>query len=128
MKPESGPLIRGPPWHLLVPPRTGVRRVVSWVFSQFVMARVKRLEGRRTIVVRRGSMCERLRLSTMDALAGLLEAPRAAGAFLLRVLLRPPWSIRILDEAPLSLVSLVRGQAWIVPDSGPTVRLGPGDV
>jgi AraC-like DNA-binding protein len=73
-------------------------------------------------------MCERLPFSAMDALAGLLEAPRATDAFLLRTLLRPPWSIRILDEAPLSLVSLVRGEAWIVPDSGPTVRLGPGDV
>lgn len=63
-------------------------------------------------------MCERLRLSAMDALAGLLEAPRATGAFLLRTLLRPPWSIRILDEAPLSVVLLVRGEAWIMSDSG----------
>ena len=37
----------------------------------------------------------------MDALAGLLDGPRARGAFLLRSPLDPPWSLRIEDEAPL---------------------------
>ncbi|NEW54022.1 AraC family transcriptional regulator, partial [Nocardia cyriacigeorgica] len=36
----------------------------------------------------------------MDALAGLLEGPRARGAFLMRSVLQPPWSLRIEDEAP----------------------------
>ena len=30
----------------------------------------------------------------------------------------PPWSLRIEDEAPLTLVAIVRGDAWIVPDGG----------
>lgn len=64
----------------------------------------------------------------MDALAGLLDGPRAQGAFLLRSLLNPPWSMRIQDEAPLTLVSMVRGGAYIVPDGGEPLELAPGDV
>lgn len=40
----------------------------------------------------------------------------------------PPWSVRIEDRAPLSLVSVVRGQAWVIPDDDAPVRLGPGSV
>ncbi len=54
----------------------------------------------------------------MDALTGFLDGPRARGAFLLRSLLEPPWSLRIQDQAPLTVVALVAGHAWIVPDGG----------
>ena len=64
----------------------------------------------------------------MDAVAGLLDGPRARGAFLLRSTMDPPWSLRIQDEAPLTLVAVVRGEAWIVPDDGAPVRLAGGDV
>lgn len=64
----------------------------------------------------------------MDGVAGLLDGPRARGAFLLRSTLDPPWSLRIQDEAPLTLVAVVRGTAWIVPDDGAMVRLSAGDV
>ena len=64
----------------------------------------------------------------MDAVAGLLDGPRARGAFLLRSSMEPPWSLRIQDEAPLTLVAVVRGEAWILPDDGTAVRLGRGDV
>lgn len=64
----------------------------------------------------------------MDQLAALLDGPRARGAFLLRSLLTPPWSLRIEDEAPLTLAAMVRGDAWVVPDAGEPVRLAPGDV
>ncbi|WP_075738598.1 MULTISPECIES: AraC family transcriptional regulator [Actinoalloteichus] len=64
----------------------------------------------------------------MDALAGLLDGPRARGAFLLRSVLNPPWSLRIEDRAPLTLVSVVRGQAWVVPDTGSAIELAAGDV
>jgi AraC-like DNA-binding protein len=65
----------------------------------------------------------------MDAVAGLLDGPRARQAFLLRSSLDPPWSLRIQDEAPLTLVALVRGAAWIVPDAGDgAVPLRNGDV
>jgi AraC-like DNA-binding protein len=64
----------------------------------------------------------------MDALAGLLDGPRARGAFLLRSIMNPPWSVRVEDRAPLSLVAMVRGDAWVVPAAGGAVRLGPGDI
>jgi AraC-like DNA-binding protein len=64
----------------------------------------------------------------MDALAGLLDGPRARGAFLLRSSMDPPWSLRIQDEAPLTLVAVVRGRAWIVPGDGGAVCLDHGDV
>ncbi|MFB9369930.1 AraC family transcriptional regulator [Kitasatospora albolonga] len=66
----------------------------------------------------------------MDALAGLLAGPRARGAFLLRSVFTPPWSIRIEDRAPLTLLIPITGTAWVVPDpgSGAPVRLAPGDV
>ncbi|WP_410670153.1 AraC family transcriptional regulator [Amycolatopsis sp. cmx-4-68] len=64
----------------------------------------------------------------MDPLAALLDGPRAHGAFLLRSVLTPPWSLRIEDQAPLTVVSVVRGEAWIVPDTGEAVLLGEGDV
>ena len=47
----------------------------------------------------------------MDALTGLLRGPRAQGAFLLRSVMSSPWSIRIQDEAPLTVVAMVRGEA-----------------
>src|SRR3954447_23488576 len=64
----------------------------------------------------------------MDAVAGLLDGPRARGAFLLRSVLDPPWSMRIEDEAPLTLVAVVRGTACVAPGDGAAVRLGAGDV
>ncbi|WP_281875271.1 AraC family transcriptional regulator [Nocardia sputorum] len=64
----------------------------------------------------------------MDALASLLEGPRARGAFLMCSLLDPPWSLRIQDEAPLTVLSMIRGGAWIVTDEGAPRRLGAGDV
>jgi AraC-like DNA-binding protein len=64
----------------------------------------------------------------MDVLAGLLNGPRARGAFLMRSLLTPPWSLRIQDGAPLALIAAVRGDAWVIPDGRDAVRLRPGDV
>jgi AraC-like DNA-binding protein len=64
----------------------------------------------------------------MDTFGGLLEGPRARGAFALRTIMNPPWSVRIEDCAPLSLVAVVRNDAWFVPDDGDPTRLGPGDV
>jgi AraC-like DNA-binding protein len=64
----------------------------------------------------------------MDAVAGLLDGPRARGAFLLRSTMDPPWSLRIEDEAPLTLMAVVRGSAVVVEDGGAVHRLGAGDV
>ncbi|MFI6045389.1 AraC family transcriptional regulator [Nocardia sp. NPDC051321] len=65
----------------------------------------------------------------MDALASLLEGPRARGAFVMCSMLKPPWSLRIQDEAALAVVSMVRGGAWIMLDNNaPPRQLCEGDV
>ncbi|MEU1806384.1 AraC family transcriptional regulator [Streptomyces sp. NPDC019937] len=64
----------------------------------------------------------------MDALAHLLDGPRAREAFLLRAVMEPPWSVRIEDRAPLCVMTMARGEAWVVPGAGEPRRLGPGDV
>lgn len=64
----------------------------------------------------------------MDSLSGLLNGPRADGAFLLRSVLSAPWSLRVRDEAPLSIAVVVSGGAWVTGVTGRAVRLGPGDV
>jgi AraC-like DNA-binding protein len=64
----------------------------------------------------------------MDAVAGLLDGPRARGAFLLRSSLDPPWSIRVADEAPLTVVAMLGGEAVLLPDDGEPTTLRAGDV
>lgn len=64
----------------------------------------------------------------MDVVATLLNGPRAHGAFLVRLIVSPPWSVRLQDEAPLKLLAIVQGEAWIVPDREDAVRLQAGDV
>lgn len=64
----------------------------------------------------------------MDALARLLDGPRGRNAYLLRASMEPPWSVRLADEAPLGLIAVLQGTAWVTPDDGPSVELGPGAV
>ena len=64
----------------------------------------------------------------MDVLASLLEGPRARGAFLLRSILNPPWSLRIQDESPLTVIAVCRGQAWLLPDDAAPILLRPGGI
>jgi len=64
----------------------------------------------------------------MDPIAGLLDGPRARRAFLLRCTMDPPWALHIRDEAPLSLVAVLRGHACFVVDDGEPCHLGRGDV
>lgn len=64
----------------------------------------------------------------MDTLTGLLEGPKARGAFLLKSVFDPPWSVRIEDRAPLSVMTMTRGTGWLLPDHGEPVAIGPGDV
>ncbi|WP_031172034.1 AraC family transcriptional regulator [Streptomyces durhamensis] len=65
----------------------------------------------------------------MDALAGLLDGPRAHGAFMIRACFDPPWAVRVQDEAPLTVMVMARGTACLTPDAdGVPVRLGPGDL
>lgn len=67
-------------------------------------------------------------IELMDDLGGLLDAPRARGAFALRSVMRAPWSLRILAESPLTLIAAVSGDLWIVPDDGEALHLAPGDI
>ncbi|MFE1441268.1 AraC family transcriptional regulator [Streptomyces sp. NPDC058739] len=64
----------------------------------------------------------------MDALAGLLEGPRARGAFMIRACFDPPWSVRVEDRAPLTVMLVVRGDAWVLPDAGEKTLLRAGDL
>ena len=64
----------------------------------------------------------------MDAIAGLLDGPRARRAFLLRCTMDPPWALHIRDEAPLSLVAVLRGRACFVFDGREPEWLDHGDV
>lgn len=62
----------------------------------------------------------------MDALSSLLTGPRARGAFLLRSMMDPPWSLRIEDQAPLTVVVMVAGRAWLQHEDGEPVELPQG--
>jgi len=67
----------------------------------------------------------------MDAMAGLLDGPRARGAFLLRSSMDPPWALRVQDRAPLTIAAVVRGSAWILFDADAgraPLRMAEGDV
>ncbi|MFD7626779.1 AraC family transcriptional regulator [Streptomyces sp. NPDC059851] len=64
----------------------------------------------------------------MDMMTGLLEGPKARGALLLKSVFNPPWAVRIEDRAPLSVLTLVRGSGWLLPDGRAPVPIGPGDV
>ncbi|MEU1528904.1 AraC family transcriptional regulator [Streptomyces fagopyri] len=64
----------------------------------------------------------------MDALAGLLEGPRARGAFMIRAAFDPPWCVRVEDGAPLTVMLVVRGRAWITPGEGEPLLLRAGDL
>ena len=68
------------------------------------------------------------KLDGVDPLTDLLDAPRARSAFLLRVTMDPPWSVRVQDRAPLTVVALTAGTASFLPDGGAPVTLAAGDV
>ena len=64
----------------------------------------------------------------MDALASLLHEVRSEGALFGRTIVAPPWAIRVVDGVPLTLVTMLAGDAWISPDDGEPVRVGEGEV
>jgi len=66
-------------------------------------------------------------------MSALLDGPRARGAFVVRCLLQPPWAIHVRDQAPLTVVAVVRNDAWItqgsraahVPEGSVALVVGP---
>jgi AraC-like DNA-binding protein len=64
----------------------------------------------------------------VDPLAGLIDAPRARGAFLLRVPMRRPWALRVADEAPLTVVTMTAGSSWFTREPDEPLLLERGDL
>ncbi|MBF6340959.1 AraC family transcriptional regulator [Nocardia abscessus] len=64
----------------------------------------------------------------MDAVSQLLAEVRARGAVFRQTIVRPPWALRMASGAPLTLATMLRGQAWIVPDQHEPVPVGVGDI
>ncbi|MGP4101753.1 AraC family transcriptional regulator [Nonomuraea sp. KM90] len=64
----------------------------------------------------------------MDAVSQLLADVRARGAVFRRTIMRPPWALRMASGAPLTLATMLRGRAWIVPDRHEPVPIGVGDI
>jgi AraC-like DNA-binding protein len=89
-----------------------VTRMGAEVMASMEHRRGETIHGQNSPIHARAST-----VASMDSIAGLLDGPRARGAFLLRSVLAPPWSMRIEDEAPLTLVALVRGTAHILPEA-----------
>jgi AraC-like DNA-binding protein len=67
-------------------------------------------------------------MTAVDVLASLMNEVRSSGALFGRTLMEPPWAVRFADGAPLTLVAMVRGNGWLVPDDGDPVRLGARDI
>ncbi|PZR52248.1 AraC family transcriptional regulator [Xylanimonas oleitrophica] len=63
----------------------------------------------------------------MDALTDVLNHIRSSGALLGRTLANPPWSAAFEEQASLSLVAMLRGDAWII-DDGAAHHLAPRTV
>lgn len=64
----------------------------------------------------------------MDPLADFLDGPRARNAFLLQVKMSPPWSIRVEDDAPLTIVAMLGGSAYFRQSGSEPLLLEPGTV
>lgn len=64
----------------------------------------------------------------MDPLSDFLDGPRARNAFLLQVKMSPPWSIRVEDEAPLTVVAMLRGSAYFRQGNSGPLLLEPGSL
>ncbi|WP_381789992.1 AraC family transcriptional regulator [Streptomyces niveus] len=64
----------------------------------------------------------------MDVLTDLLDGVRARGALFSRTVMTSPWSLRFASGAPLTLATVLRGQAWLVPAEGEAIRVRSGDI
>ncbi|NUO98855.1 MAG: AraC family transcriptional regulator [Nonomuraea sp.] len=64
----------------------------------------------------------------MDAVSELLAEVRARGAIFRRTIMRPPWALRVVGGAPLTLATILNGRAWIIPDQYEPVPIGVGDI
>ncbi|MEU9605229.1 AraC family transcriptional regulator [Streptomyces sp. NPDC048057] len=64
----------------------------------------------------------------VDVLAELLDGVRARGALFRCACVDGPWSLRFAGGAPLTLLTMVRGRGWLLPDGGEPVAVDEGTV
>ncbi len=64
----------------------------------------------------------------MDPLSALLRGPRAVDAFVLKVVMEPPWAIEIRDQAELTVVAVLEGEALTATADGRSQLLTAGQV
>ncbi|MFH9809917.1 AraC family transcriptional regulator [Streptomyces olivaceus] len=63
----------------------------------------------------------------MDVTSDLFRGVRARGSLFGSSVLSPPWSLRFVDGAPLTLCTVLAGGGWIVPEGCPPERLDAHD-
>ncbi|MDI3419628.1 AraC family transcriptional regulator [Streptomyces luteolus] len=63
----------------------------------------------------------------MDPLSSLLGGIRAEGSVVSHAVLTAPWTIRFTDEAPLTMVSVLRGGGTLLLPDGTDRAVGVGD-
>ncbi|WP_433544221.1 AraC family transcriptional regulator (plasmid) [Streptomyces sp. CA-294286] len=63
----------------------------------------------------------------MDPLSSLLSGIRAEGSVVSHAVLTAPWSIRFADEAPLTMISVLRGGGTLLLPDGTERPVGVGD-
>lgn len=59
----------------------------------------------------------------MDVFSDLIRGVRAHGSLFGSSTLSPPWALHFVDGAPLTLVTVVTGAGWVVPEHRPPERL-----
>ncbi|WBB77741.1 AraC family transcriptional regulator [Micromonospora sp. WMMD882] len=64
----------------------------------------------------------------MDTLTEVLDHLRSAGALVGQSLMSPPWTVRLDEGASLTLVTMLRGEAWLVTAGAEAVHLGTRDL
>lgn len=65
------------------------------------------------MVFRPRFICDRLLWAAVDVLSDLLQRARAKNAVVRKLIHRPPWSITLADQQPLSAVATLEGSASI---------------
>lgn len=63
----------------------------------------------------------------MDPLSALLSGIRAEGSVVSRAVLTVPWTIRFVDDAPLIMISVLRGGGTLLLSDGTERAIGAGD-
>ncbi|MFF8320293.1 AraC family transcriptional regulator [Streptomyces bobili] len=67
-------------------------------------------------------------LTSTDPLTDLLKGVRTSGSVFHRADLTGAWAADFRHGSPLALSVLLRGSAWVTPEGGRPVRIGPGDI